>query len=148
MKTRLYPIFRRHAYAIDLKGEGALGLLLVTAAYRYSDLHQTRADVTGEVEGEGYEAGGLALEGCRLVPLGSPIPQFGQGGAEKLVCDPVIWPKTTFAEAATGAILYHRRGGEAGADELLAYFDFAREKVSPARAECRIEFPDGLLLLE
>lgn len=139
----LYSIFRSHAYGIDLVGEGTLGLMLVTAAYKYSEAHSYRSDVDGEVEGDGYEAGGKALAGCKFVPTGE--------GTEKLVCDPVVWTRATFRKAAVGAILYHRRGEEAGADELLAYFDFARNPLRPSRAEGRavaaIDFPDGLLAL-
>lgn len=141
MRTKVYPIFRNHAYGIDLTAEGSLGLLLVTAVYRYSDRHEYRGDIRGEVQGEGYDAGGKAIQGCRFVPAG--------GDAEKLVCgEPVVWTRATFREAAVGAVLYHRRGGEADADELLAYFAFTGEHLMPDKGHVvAVDFPDGLLLL-
>jgi hypothetical protein len=38
-------------------------LMLVTSAYVYSDDHNTRSDITGEITNVGYTAGGDALAG-------------------------------------------------------------------------------------
>lgn len=88
-------------------------MMLVDDSYVYADSHETRADVTGEVTGGGYTAGGIQLEGLGFTRQGS--------GAE-FTWDMVQWPPITVT--ARGAIVYVRKGGVPGSDLLLFHYDF------------------------
>ncbi len=90
-------------------------LMLVAAGYTADkDAHTKRSDVTNEVSGTGYTAGGAAVA-CTV--------------AKDTVNDKVTltfanpsWPASTIT--ARGGVIYKSRGGASSADEVVAYVDF------------------------
>lgn len=94
------------------------GLMLVTSAYTPLATHTTRANVTNEVSGTGYSAGGQTLAGLAT-----------SGGATASVdANDVTWASSTIT--ARAAVLYKSNGGAASADQLVAYFDFGSDQSS------------------
>lgn len=98
--------------------------MLVTSAYIPNfDTHDFRNDVTDEVVGTGYVAGGAAIAVTSMsldAPTDTVIVDFAD----------VSWPDSTIT--ARAAVIYKRRGGAASADELFAYVDFGGDKTSVA----------------
>lgn len=98
--------------------------MLVTSAYTPDkDAHAKRSAVTNEVTGAGYTAGGQAV----TVAV----------AAVDTANDRVVitfashnWPTATIT--ARGEVIYKRRGGAAGADELVYYNDFGSDVTSTA----------------
>ena len=90
-------------------------VMLVTDAYvANKDTHAKRSDVTNEVSGTGYSAGGIA----------SSVSVTKDLTADKVTIQfaAVSWASSTIT--ARGAIYYKSRGGVSGNDELVAYNDF------------------------
>jgi len=97
-------------------------VMLVTVSYTPNiDTHTVRSDVTNEVSGTGYTAGGATLS-TKTVTVDNTN--------DRAVFDAhdVTWASSTIT--ARGAVLYKSRGGAASADELICYFDFGSDKVS------------------
>jgi hypothetical protein len=100
-------------------------VMLVTSAYvPDKDAHLKRSDVTSEVVGTGYTAGGLAATVTVAKDLVNDRVDVSLGG--------VNWPSSTIT--ARGAVYYKARGGAATADELVAYVDFAANIISSGGA--------------
>lgn len=98
--------------SIDLDTD-TFKIMLTTSAYTPNqDTHDFRDDVTNEITGTGYTAGGATLAGVAL--------SYDSGTNEVRVAwtDPT-WPSATFT--ARTAVIYKSRGGAASADELVAY---------------------------
>jgi len=90
-------------------------ILLVTDAYAANkDTHLKRSDVTNEVTGTGYTAGG-ATSAC-TVTKDTANDRITIGFAA------VSWGSSTLT--ARAAVIYKSRGGASSADELVAYVDF------------------------
>jgi hypothetical protein len=91
-------------------------VMLVTSAYTPDkDLHDFRNDVTNEVVGTGYTAGGAAATvTVGAVDTANDREEITLGGAS--------WPTSTIT--ARGAVYYKSRGGLSSADEIIAYIDF------------------------
>lgn len=91
-------------------------VMLVTDAYTPDfDAHDFRNDVTNEVSGTGYTAGGAGVTVSVSAPdTGNDRQDVSLGGA--------AWPGATIT--ARGAVYYKSRGGAATADEIIAYVDF------------------------
>ena len=89
-------------------------VLLVGSGYTPDKAaHTRRSDVTGEVAGAGYTAGGAAVT-IVIDTTGVSQTDIELGGAS--------WPLSTIS--ATGAVYYDSRGGDPENDELVAYIDF------------------------
>jgi hypothetical protein len=87
-------------------------VLLVTSSYTENkDTHTKRSDVTNEVSGTGYTAGGDNANDRVDISLGQ-----------------VSWANSTIT--ARKAVYYVSRGGAASADELIAVNDFGSDVVS------------------
>lgn len=89
--------------------------LLVTSSYTANkDTHTKRSDVTNEVTGTGYTAGGTA----------SAVTVTKDTANDKvtIVFAAVSWATSTIT--ARGAVIYKSRGGASSADELVGYIDF------------------------
>lgn len=109
--------------AIDLDTD-AINVMLVTSTYTPDqDAHTKRSDITNEVVGTGYVAGGSALAG-KVVSVDNTDNE-GVFDANDLA-----WASSTIT--ARGAVLYKARGGASSADELICYLDFVSDKVSTA----------------
>jgi hypothetical protein len=109
--------------AIDLDGD-TFKIMLVTSTYAPNiDTHTRRSDVTNEVVGTGYTAGGVALTGVT-------VTNDTANDRTKLSSANPSWPTATIT--ARGAVIYKSRGGAATADELVCYLDFGADQTSTA----------------
>jgi len=92
--------------------------LLVTSSYTPNkDTHDFRDDVTNEVTGTGYTAGGATstVTVTKDTANDRVTIQFGA----------VSWATSTIT--ARGCVYYKSRGGASSADELVAYNDFGSD---------------------
>jgi hypothetical protein len=96
-------------------------VMLTTSAYAPNQAtHTKRSDVTSEVSGTGYTAGGQVI-----------VPTFTKDTTnhKNIVTFPqVTWPSSTIT--ARCAVYYKHRGGAATADELVAVDDFGGDVVT------------------
>ena len=107
--------------SIDLDTD-TFKMLLATSAYTpVKDTHDFRDDVTNEVSGTGYTAGGATLSGV------SVTYDAATDQVQISWTDPT-WPTSTIT--ARTAVIYKSRGGASTADELLAYCTEAGDIVS------------------
>lgn len=98
-----------------------LKVLMVTNTYSENfDTHDFANDVTNEVSGTGYTAGGAAL-GSPSLTVGSPA-----AGQLKYDASDVSWASSTITNARA-AIGYVARGGASSADELLFLSNFGSD---------------------
>jgi hypothetical protein len=82
--------------------------------------HTKRSDVSREVVGSGYLAGGKPV-------TATVTKDTGLNRVEVAFSSP-LWPVSTIT--ADGAVIYKSRGGPASADELVAYVDFGSDFTS------------------
>lgn len=94
-------------------------VMLVTSSYTPDfDAHEFRDDVTNEITGTGYTAGGEEVTvTVGAIDTGNNRVDVTLGGAE--------WDNSTIT--ARGAVYYKSRGGASSADELIAYIDFGAD---------------------
>lgn len=103
--------------AIDFDTD-SFKVMLVTATYAPDkDAHTKRSDVTNEVTGAGYTAGGVATT--------VTVTKDTANDREDIAFSNPSWPAATIT--ARGAVIYKSRGGLASADELIAYVDFGAD---------------------
>lgn len=96
-------------------GADTFKILLVTSSYTPDkDTHDKRNDVTNEVTGTGYTAGGATSTCTVAKDVANDKVTLGFAA--------VNWSTSTIT--AAGAVIYKSRGGAASADELVAYIDF------------------------
>lgn len=96
-------------------------VMLTTSAYTENkDTHEFRSDVTNEVTGTGYTAGGQAVTVTVTKDDANDRIDISLGGAS--------WASSTIT--ARKAVYYKRRGGAASADEVIAVNDFGSDVVS------------------
>lgn len=98
-----------------------LKIMLVTATYTASAAHDKRDDITNEVSGTGYTAGGATLAN-KTVTVSGTTAQYD--------ADDATWATATIT--ARGGVVYKSRGGAASADELVCYLDFGSDITSTA----------------
>ena len=92
--------------------------MLVASTYTPNkDTHDKRDDVTNEVSGTGYTAGGVAsaVTVTKDTANDKVTIQFGA----------VSWASSTIT--ARGCVYYKSRGGASSADELVCYADFGSD---------------------
>lgn len=100
---------------IDLDAGANIGVMLVTSAYVENvDTHLDRADITGEVSGTGYTAGGKKA-------LTATVTK--NTGADNVVISLPGTTWTTSTITAAGAV-YFLDTGSAANDRVIAYNDF------------------------
>ena len=100
--------------AIDFDTD-SFKVLLVTSSYTPDkDTHLKRSNITNEVSGTGYTAGGIS----------APVTVTKDTANDKVTIQfaAVSWTSSTIT--ARGAVYYKARGGLSSADELVAYNDF------------------------
>lgn len=97
-------------------------VMLVTSGYTENkDTHNRRDDVTNEVTGTGYTAGGEAVTvTVNAIDTTNDRLEITLGGA--------AWTASTIT--ARKAVYYKSRGGASSADELVAVIDFTEDKIS------------------
>lgn len=102
--------------AIDLDTDG-FKMLLVSSALSETekDGFNFRDDITNEVTGAGYTAGGAA------VTL-TVAAQDNANNDVEITCSAASWASSTIS--AAGAVVYKSRGGASSADDLLCFIDF------------------------
>lgn len=123
MANAVYNSFKRDIMngSIDLDTD-SIKVMLVTSAYTPNiDTHTKRSDVTNEVSGTGYTAGGSAL-------ATKTVTADNTGDKGVFDADDLTWSSSTIT--ARGAVLYKARGGASSADELIAYIDFTSDQIS------------------
>lgn len=96
-------------------------VLLVTSSYTANkDTHVKRSDVTNEVSGTGYTAGGNTVT--------STVAKDTANDRITITFASTSWPTSTIT--AAGAVIYKSRGGAAGSDELVAFVNFGGNVIS------------------
>lgn len=97
-------------------------VMLTTSAYTENkDTHTKRSDVTNEITGTGYTAGGNSVTvTVGAVDTANDRVDITLGGT--------TWPASTLT--ARKAVYYKSRGGAATADELIAVVDFGTDVVT------------------
>ena len=116
--------------AIDDMARGAIDFdsnsfkaLLVTSSYTPNkDTHDFRNDVTNEVSGTGYTAGGVATV-CT-------VTKDTANDRVTLQFAAVSWATSTIT--ARALVIYKSLGGASSADALVAYNDFGSDVSSTA----------------
>jgi hypothetical protein len=97
--------------------------MLVTSSYSPNKgTHTKRSDVTNEVSGTGYTAGGAASTFAAANDTTNHRTNITLGGISL----------STATITARGAVYYKSRGGAASADNLVAYIDFGADISSTA----------------
>jgi hypothetical protein len=125
MANLIYNSFLRDIQngTIDLDTD-TIKLMLVTSSYTPNiDTHTKRSDVTNEVVGTGYTAGGVTL-------AGKTVTQNNTNNTGVFDADNITI--TTSTITARAGVLYKSRGGASSADELIGYLDFGSDIVSTA----------------
>lgn len=108
--------------SIDLDTD-TIKVALVTSTYTPNiDTHVFFSDVTNEVSGTGYTAGGATL-------AGAAVTQDNTNDKGVFDANDVSW--TTATITARGAVLY-KSTGTASTSPLIAYVDFTTDKTSTA----------------
>ena len=102
--------------AIDFDAD-TFKVMLVGAGYTESRAHSKRSDVSSEVSGAGYTAGGAVL-----VPT---VTLDAANNRTTIVFPAVSWASSTIT--ARKAVYYKSRGGAATADELVCVDDFGAD---------------------
>ena len=93
-------------------------VMLVTSSYTEDKAaHTKRSDITSEVSGTGYTAGGATL-----VPT---VTKDTTNHRTTLTFPQVTWPSSTIT--ARKAVVYKSRGGASSADELVFVNDFGAD---------------------
>ncbi len=111
--------------AIDYDTDNFKVMLLTAAAEPSKDAWAKRSDVTNEVVGTGYTAGGAAVVvAVGAVDTANDRVDISLGGA--------TWANATIT--ARYAVYYKARGGADTADELVAVNDFGADVASTAAA--------------
>ena len=106
--------------AIDMDTD-TFRVMLTTSAYSENkDTHLKRSDVTNEVTGSGYTAGGVVTT--------ITVTKDTVNDRLDITLGAVSWPSSTIT--ARKAVYYKARGGAATADELVAVNDFGSDVTS------------------
>jgi hypothetical protein len=96
-------------------------MILVTSSYSASKTHSKRSDLTNEVSGTGYTAGGNA---CTV----SVAAVDNVNNDVEISFSVTSWTSATIT--ARGGVIYKARGGASSADELVGYVDFSSDVTS------------------
>jgi hypothetical protein len=100
---------------LSMESESAVKVLMVTDSEAPNfDTHDFRNDITAEVTGTGYTAGGNTLTTTEIT-LASGVLTYDAAD--------VAWAASTIANAMA-AVGYFARGGASSADELIWLSDF------------------------
>lgn len=107
---------------IDLDTVTVKAMLVASSYTESKDTHTKRSDVTGEISGTGYTAGGAT----------SAVTIAKDTATDRVVITlgAVSWPSATFT--ARKAVYYVSRGGASSADELIACDDFGSDVTATA----------------
>jgi hypothetical protein len=99
-------------------GADTFYLMLVTSTYTPDkDAHDFRNDVTNEVVGTAYTAGGKAITATVSLDTANDRIEVTYGT--------VTWAASTIT--ARAGVIYKHRGGASSADEVVHYVDFGAD---------------------
>lgn len=119
MASLIYNSFHRDLAtgAIDCDTDTFKAMLVTSSYTADKDAHDKRNDITNEVTGTGYTAGGATSAVTVTLDTANDKTtiQFGA----------VSWASSTIT--ARGAVIYKSRGGASSADELVFYNDFGAD---------------------
>lgn len=123
MANAIFNSFKRDLMLAGINlSTDTIKMMLVTSVYTPNiDTHTKRSDVTNEVVGNGYTAGGITLSG-------KTVTQNNTTNKADFDADNITIPNATIS--ARGGVIYKSRGGLATADELIAYVDFNSDIIS------------------
>lgn len=126
MASGFYNLYKKKLFnglnPVDLDTD-TIKVALVTSSYTPDfDVHDFFDDVTNEVSGTGYTAGGATLT-TPVVALNTSTD------TANFDADDTSW--TTATITARAAVVY-KSTGTASTSPLIAYFDFGSDKVSTA----------------
>lgn len=122
MADVIYNSFKRDIMngSIDLDTD-TIKVALVTSSYTPDqDAHDNFDDITNEISGTGYTAGGATLSNKAV----SADNTDNEGVFD---ADDVTWSSSTIT--ARGAVIY-KSTGTASTSKLICYIDFGSDKVS------------------
>ena len=122
---------------IDLD-TNTIKIMLVTSSYTpNADSHDFKDDITNEVSGTGYTAGGATLAGCA-------VTADTTNDRGKFDANDVVWSTATIT--ARGAVIY-KDTGTASTSPIIGYIDFTTDKTATA-GDFTIQFnADGVLYI-
>lgn len=115
-------IFDAVTGAIDTNTDTFYAMLVTSAYTPNKKTHTKRSDVTNEVVGAGYTAGGAASV--------ATVTNVTASDQVTVAFAAVAWAASTIT--ARAAVIYKRRGGASSADELVGYVDFGADITSTA----------------
>ncbi len=124
MANVIYNSFKKKIMdgSIDLDTD-TIKVALVTSSYTPDqDVHDFFDDITNEVTGTGYSAGGGSL-------ATKTVTQDNTNDKGVFDADDLTWSTSTIT--ARGAVIY-KSTGTASTSPLIAYIDFGADKVSSA----------------
>lgn len=104
----------------DLDTATVKGMLVTSTYSPNKDTHTKRSDVTNEVSGAGYTAGGATITATITKDTANDRLDISFANPS--------WSTATIT--ARALVLYISRGGAASADELIAYADFGSDVTS------------------
>jgi len=107
--------------AVDLD-TNTFKMLLVTSSYTADKTHDRRNDITNEVSGTGYTAGGNAVT----------VAVAQDNTNSRVTIDFTVTSWTSSTITARAGVIYKSRGGASSADELVCYLDFGADVSSSA----------------
>lgn len=97
--------------------------ILTTSAYTYNRAtHTKRSDITNEITGTGYTAGGQAVTSV-------VVTNDTTNHKVSIVITPAVWSGATTL-TARNLVVYKHRGGAASADELVCVDNFSADESS------------------
>ena len=104
---------------IDIDSDTIKAMLCTSSYTPNQDTHRYKSDVTNEVTGTGYTAGGAALTGVT-------ISYTGGTNVLKIDADPTSWPGSTIT--ARYAVIYDSTPGADATRPLIGYVDFGADQ--------------------
>lgn len=123
MASLIYTKFIHTALKADIDFDTiTVKCMLVTSSYTADKDHDYRDDITNEVSGTGYTAGGATATVSLTLDT--------TNDREDITLGAVSW--TTSTITARGAVYYAARGGASSADDVIAYIDFGSNITSTA----------------
>lgn len=113
-------------------------VMLTTSAYTPNiDTHEFKSDVTNEITGTGYTAGGKALTSVSW--------DYDSTNHRAVVsANNLLWTGVTFT---TRRAVVYKDTGTAGTSRLIGYIDFGVDK-SPASEDWQISFTNGVIRIK
>src|SRR4051812_45095523 len=104
---------------VDMNSDTFYWMLVDSSYVPHFPADNRRDDVTGEIAGTGYTAGGAATAITTTLDTANDRIKFTFAD--------IVWTGATITNAR-GVVIYKHRGGASSADELVMYGDFGSDK--------------------